>query len=632
MSGALSPSESPALGFVLTATALAFAAELQVRLGITVFTEQALAAILALGLAIVFLGTRATAAAKGGPIPWFDYLLAALAIVVGAWLVWRYPIIGSNIFRHQTEAFLFGLVLVPLILEALRRTAGWSLVIIVVAFIAYGLVGDVIPGKLQGRTLSIAELLGYLAVDNVSIFGTAMTIVCTVVILFVFMGELLSRTGGSEWFTDMACAMMGRSRGGSAKISVVASAFFGTISGSAVANVASTGVITIPLMKEAGYEPQVAGAVEAVASTGGQIMPPVMGAAAFLMAEFLQVSYAEVVVAAIVPALLYYGAVFVQLDLEAARKKIPPVPSDRIPRLGPAFHAGWHFALPFVLLIYALFGLNRTPEESALWAVGAIIVLSWIFGFRGKRLSLGNLTRAIAATGGTAADVVVIGAMAGIIIGIMNVSGLGFGLTFVLVEFGEQSLGALLVLTAIVCILLGMGIPTTALYILVATLAAPPLVKLGISPMAAHMFVFYFGIVSMITPPVAVAAYVAASLAGSKPMQTGFVAMRLGWTALVVPFLFVLAPTLLMEGETLDIIRAILSASFGVWFASAGFLGYFMRPLSPFRRVGFAASGLMLLVPATAFTGAVFVELAGLVVAVLVVGAELLAARRARPA
>jgi len=622
----------PPMGFLLTVVALVFAAELPVKLGFLIYTEQGLAAILGLALSLIFLTVRAGERDKEAPIPWYDYALAAAGLLVGLYLAYRLATISENFFMRRDEAFVVGLFLVPLILEALRRTAGWSLVIIVVVFLLYGLFGDVIPGKLQGRPKSLYDLLSYLAVDNVAIFGTPLTIVCTVVVMFVFMGQLLTRTGGSEWFTDIACALMGRSRGGSAKIAIVASAFFGTISGSAVANVASTGVITIPLMKEAGFEPKVAAAFEAVASTGGQITPPIMGAAAFLMAEFLQVSYTEVVIAATVPAILYYIAVFIQADLEAARKNIPPVPEDRIPRVFAVLRDGWHFALPFALLIYALFELNRTPEESALWAAGSLIALSWIFGFRGRRLSLGSLMRAVAATGTTAMDIVVIGAMAGIVIGILSVSGLGFGLTFVLVQFGEQSLYGLLVLTAIVCIVLGMGMPTTALYILVATLAAPPLIRLGVSPMAAHLFVFYFGIVSMITPPVAVAAYVAASLAGSKAIETGFTAMRLGWAALVVPFLFVISPSLILEGEFFEVVQAVITAMLGVWIATSGILGYFMKPLALLTRTGFIVAGLALLVPATAFDGAGYLEAAGAILAIVVVGGEFLQTRRSRMA
>jgi TRAP transporter 4TM/12TM fusion protein len=404
------------------------------------------------------------------------------------------------------------------------------------------------------------------------------------------------------------------------------------ISGSAVSNVATTGVITIPLMKQSGYEPKVAGAIEAVSSTGGQIMPPIMGAAAFLMAELLQISYAEVVVAAIIPAVLYYVAVFIFADLEAARKNIAPLPADQIPLLSRAFMDGWFFLIPIGVLIYTLFWLNRTPEQSALWAAATVVIVNWIFGYKGRRLRPVDLFNAVRDTGLVVTDVIVVGAMAGIIIGIIDVTGLGFGLTFILVQFGQQSLAALLVLTAIVCIILGMGMPTTAIYLLVATLAAPPLIKLGIHPLAAHMFVFYFGLVSLITPPVAIAAFVAANLAGAQPMETAVQAVRLGWTALVVPFMFVLSPNLIMQGQPLNILLAVVTAFFGVWIASAGLLGYFFKPMRWPIRIAYIVAGIALLIPSQAFEGAIVLDVAGFILAAVVIGGEFIVMRRLKPA
>jgi TRAP transporter 4TM/12TM fusion protein len=534
----------------------------------------------------------------------------------------------DEFFYRQTEAFVIGIILIPLTIEALRRTAGWSLTSIVLAFFVYAFWGDFIPGKLEGRAQALESLVPYIAVDNVALFGLPMTIVCTIVVMFIFMGQLLLKSGGSEWFTDIACALMGRSRGGSAKIAVVASGLFGSISGSAVSNVASTGVITIPMMRQAGYEPKVAGAFEAVASTGGQIMPPIMGAAAFLMAEFLEIAYTEVVAAAIIPAALYYVAVFFYADLEAGRKNIPPVPEDQIPPLLRTLKEGWFFTLPFAVLIYALFALNISPEEAALWASVCIVAVNWIFGYKGRRMSLRDIYNAIHGTGRGAVDIVIIGAMAGMIIGIIEVTGLGFGLTFVLVEFGEGNLLGLMVLTAVICIVLGMGMPTTAIYFLVATLAAPPLIKLGVNPLAAHMFVLYFGLVSLITPPVAVAAFVAANLAGAQPMETAVTSVRIGWTALVVPMMFVLSPNLIMQGELLDILIAVVTAFFGVWLATAGIMRYFVRPMGLTLCVGFVIAGLALLLPARAFDGAGYIDIAGVALALLLTGKEWYAKRQ----
>ncbi len=480
------------------------------------FTEQALAAILGFALAIIFIRTPARKGAKRDRVPWYDAIFAAASLIAAFYLTWLYPSLIDQFYFMRDQAFAVGLVLVPLTIEALRRTSGWGLTGIVLAFVVYGLWGDVVPGKLEARAHSFYDLASYLAVDTNGILGLPMTIICTVVIMYVFFGQLLLKTGGSEWFTDIATALMGGTRGGSAKIAIVASGLFGSISGSAVSNVVSTGVITIPLMRQAGYDAKTAGAFEAVASTGGQIMPPIMGAAAFLMAEILQVPYSTVVIAAIVPALLYYVAVFIFADLEAARKNIAPVPPDQIPPFFRVIREGWFFLIPFAVLIYQLFIGNLAPEEAALWGAGAIVGVSWIFGYKGKRIGPRGIYESIRDTGATAVDIITIGAMAGIIIGVIQVSGLGFGLTFVLVQFGQGNLAGLLALTAVICIILGMGMPTTAVYLLVAVLAAPPLIQLHILPIAAHMFVFYFGIVSLITPPVAVAAYVAASLSRGR--------------------------------------------------------------------------------------------------------------------
>ena len=565
-------------------------------------------------------------------IPWYDFAAAALGLAWGGYLAARYPTLIDQAFYLKTEAFMIGIVLLPLTIEALRRTAGWSFTLIVAAFLIYALFGDYVPGRLQARTQDLYNLVAYITTDPVAMLGIPMTIICTIVIMFVFFGQLLLKSGASEWFTDIASSLMGRRRGGAAKIAVVASSLFGMISGSAVSNVASVGVITIPLMRQAGYDRKVAGAIEAVASTGGQIMPPIMGAAAFLMAELLQISYAEVAIAAIIPSVLYYSAVFIYADLEAARKNIAPMPADKVPPLGRVLKEGWFFAIPIGVLIYALFWGNRTAEESALWASGTVIVVNWIFGYKGRRLKLPDLFLTFRDTGLAVMDVVIVGAMAGIIIGIIDVTGLGFGLTFILVQFGQQSLIGLLLLTALVCIILGMGMPTTAIYLLVATLAAPPLIKLGINPLAAHMFVFYFGLVSLITPPVAIAAFVAANLAGSRPMETAVQAVRLGWTALVVPLMFVMSPSLIMQGKPFDVLVAAVTAFIGVWIATAGVLGYFFHPMRWPIRIGYLAAGIGLMIPTGAFNGALYVEIAGFALAILVVGGEFVVTRRLKPA
>ncbi len=589
---------SMALGAVIAFIALTWAMELWIQLGITLYDEQALIACLGLSLAIVFLRYSMVGGKNRLSLPWYDALFALAALGVAIFFVYKYGEITENPFAARTLTFGIALIVLPLVWETLRRTAGWALVIIFSLFILYGFVGHLMPGLLKGVYQRPMDLIGFLGTSEVAILGLPLKIIVLTVVLFIWMGQLLLFTGASEWFTELAAAMMGRSRGGSAKIAVVASGFFGSISGSAVANVASTGVITIPLMRKAGYNARTAGAIEAVASTGGQIMPPVMGAAAFLMAELLELSYTEIILAALVPALLYYQAVFVQADLEAAKNNIAPLPPDQIPPGGRVMREGWFFIAPFVVLIGTLFFMNMSAPKSAFWASVSVAVVSIIFGYKGKRITPKQLWLSIAETGRASADVIIIGAMAGVIIGTLDKTGLGQALTLILSAVGENNLWLLLGLTAVISLVLGMGMPTSAIYLLLATMIAPSLVKLGVHPIAAHMFVLYYGLLSMITPPVALAAFAAASLAGAPAMATGMTAVRLGWIAFFIPFVFVLSPSLLMQGDTINIITTTVTAFAGVWITSCGFVGWLLRPLSlPIRLIACVA-GMALLLPA----------------------------------
>jgi TRAP transporter 4TM/12TM fusion protein len=425
---------------------------------------------------------------------------------------------------------------------------------------------------------------------------------------------------------------MGRYRGGSAKIAVTASALFGSISGSAVANVVATGVITIPLMRKNGYPAHVAAAIEAVASTGGQLMPPVMGAAAFLMAEFLQVPYRDVVIAALLPSLLYYFGLFISADLEAAKAGISRVEEVRIPRLLDVLKSGWHYPIPFAVLILALFTYNRTPEESALMSAAILAVFGFVLGYRGKRMRPIALFDALCETGAASLEILTIAASAGFIIGVLSISGVGFALTIVLVQIGSGNIFLLLFLAAITSIVLGCGMPTAAVYVLLATLVAPALVEVGLQPIAAHLYVLVFGMMSMITPPVAIAAYAAASLAGADAMRTGFAAIRFGWTAFVVPVLFVASPSLLLQGAPGEVAWATITAVAGVWFACIGVVGYLRRPLPWGLRVAAVVAGVLMLIPADAFPGAIFTDASGIALAIAIVGSELLRARAPQPA
>jgi TRAP transporter 4TM/12TM fusion protein len=598
------------LAIVLVLLACAWAMNVPRMLGIGLYPQQFFAAVLALVLPVAFLTLPARRGTRREVVPWYDLALALAAFAAMAWVAVEYARIVLLIFSRPVDVWLPGVVVIVLTLEALRRATGWALVLIICAFLLYALFGDVLPGRMQARAQNWQMLSGYMAVDSNGILGLPISVAATVVVTFILFGSFLSATGGTNFFTDAAMLAMGRFRGGSMKIAVMASGLFGSVSGSAVANVVGTGVITIPMIKKDGYPAHKAGAIEAVASTGGQLMPPVMGASAFLMAEFLSVPYSAVVTAALVPAVLYYIALFIQADLDAARMGIAAVPKSMLPK-GRKVVLGLHFVLSFGALIYALFVLRWQPEKAALLGVVALVVTAIAFGYDGARPRLSALVRALATTGHAVVEILLISAASGIVIGVLNVTGLSFNLTYLLVQIGGGSLILLLALSAVVCIVLGMGLPTLGVYVLLAALVAPALVQLGIEPIAAHLYVLYFGMMSMITPPIALAAFAAASIARAPAMATGLAAMKFGWSAYVIPVLFAFSPTLIMIGAPLDIAVAILTAVVGVWLISAALAGYFSGRLHGPSRLLFAVFGLMALTPATAFPGGFWVDLAG---------------------
>lgn len=609
------------LAACLVLTAIGWAMSFQRRIGLDLYPQQFFAAVLFFTLPVAYLTMPARRGAERQSVPWYDVVLAVISMLAVGYVAVAYPALVLQIFTRPPELWITGLIIIVLTLEALRRSTGWALVLIIGAFILYALIGDMIPGRLQGRPQNWQLLAGYIAVDSNGILGLPMSVASTVVIAFILFGVLLGITGGSQFFTDAAMIGMGRFRGGSMKIAVLASGLFGSISGSAVANVVGTGVVTIPMIKKDGYPAHKAGAIEAVASTGGQLMPPVMGAAAFLMAEFLAVPYSQIVKAALLPAILYYVALFIQADLEAAKLGIRRVPASEIPN-GRMVAVGLHFVLAFAVLIYLLFWQRYQPERAALWAALALCATAFIFGYNGIRPSLRALVGSIAKTGYSVVEILLISAASGIVIAVLNITGLSFNLTYALVQVGGGNAILLLALSAIVCIILGMGLPTLGVYVLLAALVAPALIQVGIEPIAAHLYVLYFGMMSMITPPIALAAFAAAAIARAPAMATGWAAMRFGWAAYVIPVLFAFSPTLILMGDPGEIAFAVLTAGLGVWLVSAALAGFFRGRLSPVKRVLFGIAGLMSLVPEGAFEGALLTDLIGVVLGLLLIGSE----------
>jgi TRAP transporter 4TM/12TM fusion protein len=616
------------LATTITLAALAWGGDAFRRVGIHMLTQQFVAGMLALALALAFLQFRANRNRPDAPTPWYDWLLALAGLAAGLYLAIRIPRLVDIILMRPLDGVIAGGVVIVLTIEALRRATGWALPIIIMCFAAYGLLAGLVPEPLTGRSTDVQRLAAYLAIDFNGMLGTPIVVACTVIVSFLLFGSLLSATGGAAFLSDLSLALMGGFRGGPAKIAVLASGLFGSVSGSAVANVVASGVITIPWMKRAGYKPERAGGIEAVASTGGQIMPPVMGASAFLIAEFLQVPYSQVLLAALVPALLYYMALFIIVDLDAGKAGVAPVPRSELPKAGEIMRAGWHFILPFVVMIYGLFALNWQPQMAVIAAIVTLVVCAMLFGYKGARPRLPAMLRSVHQTGLSAVDIIVVCAGAGVIIGVLSISGLGFSLTFTLVDLGRGSLLLLLAIAAVVCIILGMGLPTVGVYVLLAALVAPALVELGVEPLAAHLYVMYFGLLSFVTPPVAVAAFAAASIAKADPLATSLESMRLGWTAYIVPFLFVFSPALIMIGEPGEILLAVVTAVIGVYLASVGMVGFLTRPISGPLRLVFLAAGICALIPAGAFEGAIYTDIAGIAIGAALVAREAWASRK----
>jgi len=462
--------------------------------------------------------------------------------------------------------------------------------------------------------------------------GSILQVAVLVVIPFTILGQVLARTGGADFFSDLAMSAMWRFRGGAAKIAVVGSALFGMISGSAVSNVLAVGVVTIPAMKKSGFSAYRAAAIESVGSTGGQLMPPVMGAAAFIMAEFLQVSYGTVCIAAAIPAVLYYACLFIHVDLEAAKHGIGGVDSEEMAPLSTIIKSGWHFLVPIFFLVIALIypeKLLLTPEKAAVAATALLIVLALIFGYRGKRTSPRQIAVAVIETGRVSLDIILIGAAAGIMVGIMSISGLAFAMTLQLLALAGGNVFLLLLLIAVLAFVLGIGLPTVSVYILTATLLAPALVKLGVTPMAAHMFVMYNGMLSMITPPVAFAAYAAANIARTDGWTTGWIACLVGWSTFILPFLFVLTPSLLMDGPSYLIVWNFVRVLFALFVGTAAIVGFALTPLTLAMRFVYGALALPIALPPESFTGGYTVNFIGIGLGIALLAFDHLRRRKA---
>lgn len=578
-------------GLILLGVAYLTEIPLRLDLGFIPWQEQYVCIVFGLALGSVFASPRDW----HGRNPFrllADVTLSLLGLLAGVYAALSWPMFAAGVFAPRD--LYAAAVTIALLLEATRRTVGGVLFGLGCVSVVFGLTAASFPAPLTGRNVDLESLLLYLYADTSGIVGLPLSIAATVVLAFVLFGSVMFFAGGGQVFIDLALASVGRFRGGPAKAAIVSSSLFGSISGSAVANVVATGSLTIPLMRQSGYRPHTAGGIEAVASTGGQLMPPVMGATAFLMADFLGRPYAEVAIAAIVPAVLLYLSLFVQVHLEAVKQGIRPLTRADIPDLAPILMRSWLLIVPLGVLIALLFVYNWSPARAALTA-SAVGLLCGFIDRRG-RIRPAELVELAARAGGNMLDLLVVTAVAGLVIGALGITGVGFSFALQVVELAGGNLVYLLVLTAFTGLVLGMGMPTTGVYILLAVLAAPALVQLGVPPMAAHMFVLYFGMISMITPPVCIAAFAAASIAGARNMLTGFTAMRLGGASYAIPFVFVASPVLLLESAAPgEFAIAFLSAAIGVSALAAALVGHAFAPLSTLARGLLIAGSLALL-------------------------------------
>lgn len=547
-------------------------------------------------LALIFLLYPATNKLSRRRLPWYDVILALLGIATSIYMIAEFE---RLIFRQgmpsATDLF-FGALLVVLVIEAARRVTGWALPILALLFIAYAIFGRNLPGILMHRGYSWEQLVDYLYVTTEGIYGTAISVSASYIFLFILFGAFLSKSGMGKLFNDLAMALAGHTKGGPAKVAVIASGFLGTINGSAVANVVTTGSFTIPLMKRVGYRREFAGAVEASASVGGQILPPVMGAAAFIMAEILGMKYATIALAALLPALLYYLGILTQVHLRASKEGLEGIRREELPKLRDVLKERGHLLLPLIFLIYMIFFSGKTIIFSALLTIVVTVAVSMLHP--STRMSLKDILDALEEGARTTLGVAIACATVGIIVGVATLTGLGLKLASAIVTLGGGNLFLTLVFTMLACIILGMGLPSIPTYIITVTMAAPALVELGVPPLVAHLFVFYFGLLANLTPPVALAAYAAAGISGGDPMRTGFASMKLAAAGFIVPFIFVYDNSLLLLNTPWhDAVRIIITSVCGVMMLGAAIEGQLWTRLPWPVRILLLAGALLFLTP-----------------------------------
>ncbi len=495
-----------------------------------------------------------------------------------------------------------GLAMIVLVLEGARRSMGWPLPIMAIIAIVYALFGPYFPGLLAHGGFPIEEIAPFQYLRTDGIFGVPLGVSASFIFLFVLFGAFLSSSGAGQFFIDLAVALTGRSQGGPGKAAVVASALMGTVSGSSCANAVTTGAFTIPLMKQAGYRSEFAGAIVAAASTGGQVMPPVMGAAAFIMAQFLGISYWEIVVAAAIPATLYFISIMAMVHFRSGRRRMEKLDADKLPRAKVILKEGWHLLFPIVTLVVFL-ALGYSPVKAVFWSIVLLIGVSWL-GKREYRMTPQRVLDALINGAIGAIEVAAACACSGIVIGVIGITGVGLAFSSFVLSLSHGILPLALMLTMVGSIILGMGVPTTAQYIITSTLAAPALAQMGVPMMSAHLFCLYFGVLADVTPPVALATYAASGIAKSNPLKTGFTALVTAVAGFLVPYMFVYNPYLLLRGNPVMIVLGCVTALVAIIALSAGVQGFFVSDLNPLERLVFLAVPFLIVYPSLLANGA----------------------------
>jgi TRAP transporter 4TM/12TM fusion protein len=556
---------------------------------------------LAFGLGLVYMLYPSSKKFSKTSLHPLDIGLAILAAAVCLYVVVFYQALVLRAGRVTTMDMIVGVTAVILVLEAARRVIGWPMVIIALIFIAYALLGPHIPGKLAHRGVAVEDLVQQLFYTTEGIFGIPIGVSSTFIFMFLLFGAYLEKTGMGEFFIDLANSVAGGAAGGPAKVAVISSGCMGTLTGSSVANVVGTGSFTIPMMKKLGYKSEFAGAVEATASTGGQLMPPIMGAAAFLMAEFTNTPYVKIIGAAVIPALLYYFGVWAGVHFEAKKLGLEGMPKDKLPKFVNIMKERGHLLVPIIIVMYLLVA-GYTPIRAALGAIASSLVVSSLK--KETRLSFADVLQGMVNGARSALTVIAACACAGIIIGVVTQTGLGLKMGSLLVSIANGKLLLTLFFTMITSIILGIGVPTTANYVITSTIAAPALVMLGVPVISAHMFAFYFGIIADVTPPVCLAAVAASGVAKSEPMKTGVQASRLAIAAFLIPYIFVYSPEILMIGVTpVQLVFIVLTSVIGIIAVAASLTKFFVSKMTITEQVMFFAGGLMLITTNILFNG-----------------------------